>query len=71
MTKQEQIKFCKELIKNVQWEIVEKSSLIPAGWEGIELRNYIADCFKRAAFVGVLDKQRRKNYNNDIIVNNL
>jgi len=72
MTNKEQIIFVKDLISNIQGEILSKSSEFPKDWNGRHLRQYMADCFKECVFVGTqLKGKEKKNYVNDVIINNL
>lgn len=71
MNNKEQIKFVKELIKNVSHEIYSKADKFPEDWEGIELRQYISDCFRAAVFDRVLKGKRFKSYQNEVIIRNL
>lgn len=73
MTKEEKIYFIKTLIKNVQKEMLDKANNIPKNWEGCELRWYVADRFSKCVFGDLYGsyKKRKKNYRNDVLVNNL
>jgi hypothetical protein len=42
---------------------------MPLYWDGHELRQYIADTAARQVFV--MDKQRKKEYGNDLIIHNI
>lgn len=72
--KQRQIDFVKELSTNVVNEIVLfiAEGHIPAEWDGIELRWYLADRFAESA-MGSHKKggSRHRKYKNTVIVNNL
>jgi hypothetical protein len=71
MTKHEQIKFVKDILKLVEKKIKEKAKQFPKNWEGPELSQYISDCAQSFKRFKELQGQRRKNYNNDIYINNL
>ena len=75
MTSKEQKAFTRELIGNVETEIMKlfKSKKIPADWEGIELRWLIADRYAAVVF-GIIGKRtgkRYRSYFNETIINNL
>ena len=72
--KHRQIEFVKGLAGNVVNEIVQKiaDGKIPAEWDGIELRWYLADRFADAVMGS--DKKggkRHRSYRNTVNVNNL
>jgi len=67
MTPQEQKKFIESLIKAVQDELLDTE--IPSDWEGAELRQWIADKFRRQ--IVHMSPKRKADYNNTMIVNNL
>lgn len=71
MTKLEQINFVNELCNNVKNQIVFdiRKDKIPGEWEGMELRQYIADKFSESTIKMSLD--RKREYNNTVLVNNL
>jgi hypothetical protein len=71
MTKDEQQHFVNELIGNVAKDIEAhiRAGDLPETWDGVELRQYIADKFDHATVY--LPIARRKKYNNHILVNNL
>lgn len=71
MTKKEKEIFANELIENVRQDILKKIPLMPDAWDGIELREYIAEKFNGITFKGTLHKGRRKDYKNFVLVNNL
>jgi hypothetical protein len=71
MTKKEQKKFIKDLIKNVKKDILNKSKLFPETWDGNELRLFIAEKFDNCIMQGTMNKNRIKDYKNFILINNL
>jgi hypothetical protein len=66
------IAFIAQLVGNVQDEIIKKTDKFPENWDGIELRWYIADKFSDVV-MGSYDKRskRYKDYENEVLVNNL
>lgn len=71
MTKTEQLNFIYALIDNVRADILARSSSFPEDWDGVELRQYIADKFTEVCFGSLMTKQRKREYNNTVLVNNL
>lgn len=72
LNKQEKEQFIKDLMGHVQKSMLNKLDKVPEDWDGIELRQWIADTFdweRTGSFV--IDKKRLKNYRNEIIVKNL
>jgi hypothetical protein len=67
MTPEQQQEFVIKLTSTVQATI--RSKKIPPEWDGIELRQYIADQF--AQQVADMPRSRRKDYNNTVITENL
>ena len=72
MNTSEQIEFVKKLSENVVNEILNdiQGGRIPANWDGIELRQLLADRFASANFVK-MGRGRKREYNNFCLVNNL
>ena len=73
MTKKEQREFVKGLIRNIRLYIVAKmnSHDLPKEWDGIELRQFVADEFADGAMPHILKGSRKKEYNNYKLVNGL
>jgi hypothetical protein len=66
VTKPEQAKFVADLIDSVHSQIQEAfaADAIPADWNGIELRQYLADRFAAQAFKMI--GQQLRSYKNTI-----
>lgn len=73
MEQKEQIDFVKVLIETLKIEILNKikDGKIPDNWDGIELRQYISDCFSDCTYKMMLRGKRKRDYKNTVIVNNL
>ena len=71
MTPDEQVRFIRELTTAINRELLAniRSGRIPEEWDGIELRQLMADRYARAVFV--LSRSRKAAYNNTVLVNNL
>jgi hypothetical protein len=62
------------LCNSIRDEINAKidSGVIPADWDGHELRSILADKFAREISTRMkTDRKRKRKYNNDIVVNNI
>jgi hypothetical protein len=67
-------RFIRELIRNVQKTLIDNSSKMPEGWNGIEIRQYVADKFAEQTINNRDDadmRRRFKDYRNEVIVRNL
>lgn len=74
MQKREQRRFVKELCARIENRILDHIKLgrIPAGWDGIELRELIADiAHEQRAGKDIMGRTRRRDYRNIVIINNL
>lgn len=71
MNLREKIVFINTLISNVKRDIMSKVEDMPEEWDGHELRRYIADKFDDANLWKRMSMQRRRAYNNTVIVKNL
>lgn len=67
MTPEQQREFISDLTLAVRTKILNAD--IPADWDGIELRQYIADKF--AEQVADMPRARRREYSNTILIRNL
>ncbi len=71
MTSEDQIKFINDLTENVLKDIIgEVGRKIPENWDGIELRWLLAEKFAAQTFHS-LSPTRYKEYENNVIVNNI
>lgn len=72
MDKQTQMNFVGDLVNCYMAEILGKiiNDKIPVEWDGIELRQYIIDCFNQCK-LGNMNIKRKKEYNNTKLINNL
>lgn len=77
MNMREKRKFVRDLIKSIQASIEERLVDTPDDWDGVELRQYIADTFSDRAGAmsfqsGTLrDRKRLNEYRNTVLVRNL
>ena len=68
MKKDEQTEFVDILIDNVRDEIINKvTKYAPEDWDGIELRQFIADSFNDCVMKGTMSRSRRIAYNKKVI----
>lgn len=70
MTEREKRRFVKELMREVQRTIISNIPKMPEEWDGIELRQYLADKFADANYVR-MHRTRKHNYNNEVVIRNL
>lgn len=71
MKKTEQKRFVKELIANVQKDLLSMLPRVPEDWDGHELRQLIADRFAEASFTLKENKSRYKAYRNARMTQNI
>ena len=75
MTRNEQIKFVRELSRNIVNDAVQhiKSGSVPDTWDGHELRALLADKFSESAAMSAVRRAprlgRARNYRNTVLVN--
>ena len=70
MTKRDQRQFVGDLLRNIRADIMSaiRSGLIPRSWDGIELREYIADKTQRSRATHALVGRRARDYRNHITI---
>jgi hypothetical protein len=74
MTEQQKKTFIRELLASVEREALSKIPAMPETWDGIELRWYLAEKFKQSTMSTSGDRsrqQRKRDYDNEVIVRNL
>ncbi len=81
MNKAQKKQFIRDLIANVERDVLAKVEEMPEAWDGIEIREYITSKFADSTYLftwsrsrkreGLASVQRARNYNNDVIVLNL
>jgi hypothetical protein len=73
MTKEEQVHFvtehCNRIATAMMLLIVHDK--IPAAWDGVELRQLLADKFQQETYQRLLNGQRMLNYRNMVAVSSL
>jgi hypothetical protein len=69
MTISEQKKFVTDLMNSVRDSILQNAYEFPSDWNGVELRQYIADRMARETMP--MKGARIRNYRNTIAVSNL
>jgi hypothetical protein len=70
MTKREQHRFVRDLLRSIQRDIRDaiRTNGIPRSWDGIELREYIAEKADRSRATRALVGQRAQTYRNLITI---
>ncbi|MFW5962570.1 MAG: hypothetical protein ACOCQR_03040 [bacterium] len=71
MDKIEKQKFVDDILDNVKEKISMKIGKMLNNWDGIELRQYISDIVREEVAYMQMNKDRRKEYENDRLVLNL
>lgn len=77
MTKTEKVrekkKFIRELVGAVRDRLLDRVGDVPEEWDGIELRQWIADTFAQQAYSLTMrqDRKRLKAFRNECLVRNL
>ncbi len=69
MTHIEREAFIREHVETVLNQVLSKVSKMPESWEGLELKQYVADGFQIPK--RWMDPKRRRNYNNTILTTSL
>lgn len=67
MTRKEQKVFVKTLMNDIKDQVVHliNNNIIPADWDGIELRTYLAEKFQQSSVR--MNRTRQKAYKNAIL----
>jgi len=63
--------FIRELMRNAKKGMLEKVDSMPDNWDGIELRKFCADYLKTNFVWGTQNKQRMREYQNEVLVRNI
>lgn len=63
--------FIDELLNNVRLSLLEKVDSMPADWDGIELRQYIAIKFSECVISGTMAPARKRRFNSEVLERNL
>ena len=64
-------RFVNELIENIKIQVLMQVKKLPTEWNGIELRQLIADHYANAVIRSMMDRKRRRDYNNVVLAKNL
>lgn len=73
MKNYEQSMFVNEMIERIRADILVKITIgtIPESWDGVELRQYIAERFNECIMKETLTGKRKREYKNTKLINNL
>lgn len=71
MNKNEKINFIESILENTKKDILEQIDKMPEEWNGRQLRQYITDYANNNILWIRLDQKQKKEYKNDVIINNL
>jgi hypothetical protein len=71
--KKEQSKFVTDILKSIQDTILSKiaENKIPQNWNGVQLRQYIADKVNEQVLYISMERKEKKIYDNDCLINGL
>lgn len=73
LIKEQQKAFVRELTDSISQSIIRSIEVgkIPEDWDGIELRQLMADKFKEAACSHLMNGKRGRDYRNHVLIINL
>jgi len=71
MTKKQQREIANDLLTGLRKYMRRRISKIPEEWDGIEIRQWITDMAAENIAHGDMSRQRKADYNNFRVVNNL
>lgn len=70
MTHKEQEEFVFGFCNNIRNSVIQNINRHPEEWNGLELRQLLANKFADAAYVK-MDRKRKRAFNNEVLVRNL
>lgn len=70
MTRYQKEIFIEQLCDSIRDRSQKAVEFMPEAWDGIELRQYLADQFTNAVLKGTMTPARKRAYNNEITINN-
>lgn len=71
MDKVNQSRILGEILENAAELLFEDLEKIPEEWDGIELRQWVADRIREDFAYKPMERKRKKNYKNERIVRNI
>lgn len=71
MNKNEKINFIESILENTKKDILDQIDKIPEEWDGRQLRQYITAYANDNILWIKLDQKQKREYKNDVIINNL
>lgn len=71
MTLQEKESFIRELMAAMEKRMLKCVERMPEDWDGVELRQFIADTARHNAMPQLLKGKRKREYENAKMINNL
>ena len=71
MSKKDQRRIIRELCNNLKASMRADSGRIPENWDGIELRQWLAERADQDFNYRNLSRARKRSYNNDRLIHNL
>lgn len=71
MNQQEKTKFVLDITENLRNTLLEQVPKMPEEWDGIEIRQLLADLATSKFNYQPMNRSRKRAYKNTIMVNNL
>ena len=72
MDKKNKIRIIQEILKNAEKDILSKVDEMPEGWDGVEMRQYVADYIGEHFVVrDMMSLKRKAEYRNERLIRNL
>ena len=71
MTKDQRKEIIDVMCDSIKEHLLNKIAVIPDNWDAVELREWFADTTRDQLAYKKMDKARLKEYQNDVIINNL
>lgn len=71
MTLKQKKTFIRDLTKSIMAQVIVAAANMPEEWDGIEIRQLLADKFNQATHPRLLSGKRKRDYDNEVLVRNL
>lgn len=71
MNQQEKTQFVNDICDNLRHALLERVSKMPEDWDGIEIREFLADTVSTKFNYRPMERSRKRAYANAVLVNNL
>lgn len=71
MTRKDQRRIVREMLGALRKTMTASLALVPEDWDGLELRQLLADAAAEFVIKGTMDRRRTREYRNACLVANL